>query len=255
MYIDTHAHLYLEQFDEDIDKVVHRCKEQRVDKILLPNIDLSTTDLMLNLCAAYPTLFYPMIGLHPCSVKENYKNELDSLHQLVDITNAIAIGEIGTDLYWDKSFVEEQKDALRIQIGWAKAYKLPTVLHCRDSLDMTIEIIDAHQDGNLTGVFHCFGGSIVQAKRIIDLGFYIGIGGVATFKKSIQLRDTLRQIGLDHLVLETDSPYLSPHPYRGKRNESSFIPTIASVVADSCGVSIDDVENKTTKNAKDLFKI
>lgn len=255
MYVDTHAHLYSDQFKDDLDLVVKRCIDVDVRKVLLPNIDSDTVEGMFGLCDSYPDLFYPMVGLHPCSVKEDYKKELDKLEAYLSDDRVIAIGEIGTDLYWDKSFIDQQKDALGIQISWAKAQSLPIVLHCRDSLDITIDIIEEAQDGHLTGVFHCFGGTIEQAKRIIDLGFYIGIGGVSTFKKSGGIREMIGNVALSNILLETDAPYLSPHPNRGKRNESSYIPLIGSIVAESHAVDIEVVAKVTTENVLKLFGI
>jgi len=252
MLIDTHAHLYLEQFDEDRDEMLQRAKQQGVGKFYLPNIDSSSVERMLSMEAQYPGECFAMMGLHPCSVKEDYKNELSLVEKWLDERPFAAVGEIGTDLYWDKAYIEEQKTVFQIQAGWAKALKLPIVIHCRDSMDLTIELVQQGQDGRLKGIFHCFGGTLEQAKAIIDLGFYLGIGGVLTYKKS-GLDTVLPQIPMEHLVLETDSPYLAPMPFRGKRNESAYIRHIAEKLAEVKSTSLEEVERVTTENAGKIF--
>ncbi len=252
MLIDTHAHLYLEQFDEDRDEMLQRAKQQGVGKFYLPNIDSSSVERMLSMEAQYPGECFAMMGLHPCSVKEDYKNELSIVEKWLDERPFAAVGEIGTDLYWDKAYIEEQKTVFQIQAGWAKALKLPIVIHCRDSMDLTIELVQQGQDGRLKGIFHCFGGTLEQAKAIIDLGFYLGIGGVLTYKKS-GLDTVLPQIPMEHLVLETDSPYLAPMPFRGKRNESAYIRHIAEKLAEVKSTSLEEVERVTTENAGKIF--
>ena len=254
-YIDTHAHLFSNQFDIDLDEVVNRSLAADVAKVLLPNIDLDSVGRMFSICDQYPDFFAPMVGLHPCSVDANYKNVLDDLLPFLSDPRVIAVGEMGTDLYWDQSLINEQIEAFKIQCEWAKERKLPIVIHCRDSMDLTIELVRGLQNGHLRGVFHCFGGTLNQAKEIIDLGFMLGIGGVVTFKKSIELREVLSQVPISSLLLETDSPYLAPHPYRGKRNESSYIPLISEIIAIAKEVDISDVSNATTNNAKRLFNI
>lgn len=254
-FIDSHAHLYVDQFDADLSEVVKRSLAADVTKVLLPNIDIESIDRMFSLCDSYPDFFHPMVGLHPCSVKDDFEEVLKKIHPYLDDNRVVAVGEMGTDLYWDKTFINEQKKAFDIQCHWAIERELPIVIHCRESIDLTIELVRKLQTGNLKGVFHCFGGSLEQAEAIIDLGFMVGIGGVSTFKKSSTLRDTIGQIPLDSILLETDAPYLSPHPYRGKRNESSYIPLIAEIIAASHEVTLDEVAEFSTNNAKRLFNI
>jgi len=255
MFIDTHAHTYHQQFAEDIDAIVHRAKEAKVNKVLLPNIDTDSIDSLLELCDRYPDHFYPMVGLHPCNVKENYKDELSRLEPYLQDERIIAVGETGTDLYWDKSFIDQQRHSLETQISWAKEYSLPIVLHSRDSIDMSIDIIGKHQDGSLRGVFHCYGGSVAQARKIIDLGFMMSIGGTVTFKNNQTLRDVLEFISIDHIMLETDAPYLAPHPNRGRRNESSYIPLIVDKLSEIYNCSIEQIAEKTSYNAVRLFSL
>lgn len=251
-FIDTHAHLYVEQFDEDRPAVIQRAKELNINRVYLPNIDHATIDAMLSLEAAYPDSCFAMMGVHPCSIKDNYKEELSTAEQWLQKRPFVAIGEIGIDLYWDKTFQKEQEDAFRQQINWAKDLKIPFVIHSRDALDLTIKIVKEEQNGDLRGIFHCFGGSVDQAKQIIDLGFFMGIGGVLTFKKA-GLDKTLEEVELKHLVLETDAPYLAPTPFRGKRNESAYIHQIAERLASVKETDIEKVANVTTSNALKLF--
>lgn len=254
MFIDTHAHLYLPQFEEDINEVMLNAKDKHVHKIFLPNIDSSSIKSLHHLCKQYPDQCYPLMGLHPCSVKENYKEEIAIIKDHLSHHKYYGIGETGIDLYWDKTFVKEQLDAFEEQIKLALEYDLPIIIHSRDSLDLTIETIEKNYEDSLTGVFHCFNGNEKQAQRIIDLGFYMGLGGVITFKNS-GMQDLLEKINLDCVVLETDAPYLSPVPYRGKRNESSYIPLIAERLANLRGCSIKSIQEQTTKNALALYKI
>ncbi len=251
-FIDTHAHLYVEQFDEDRPAVIQRAKELNINRVYLPNIDQTTIDAMLDLEANHPDACFAMMGVHPCSIKENYEEELNIAEEWLQKRPFVAIGEIGIDLYWDKTFQKEQEDAFRRQINWAKDLAIPFVIHSRDSLDLTIEIVKEEQDGSLRGIFHCFGGSVEQAKRIVDLGFLMGIGGVLTFKKA-GLDKTLEEVDLEHLVLETDAPYLAPTPFRGKRNESAYIHQIAERLASVKETDIEKVANVTTSNALKLF--
>ncbi len=252
-FIDTHAHLYLEHFSSDIAEVIQRAREHEVSAIYLPNIDRDSIDSMIDLENANPGYCMSMIGLHPCSINLNYEKELGKIKGWLEKRKFVAIGEIGTDLYWDKTFIEQQEDALKIQIGWAKDYMVPIVLHSRDSLDKTIDIIERNYFPELHGIFHCFTGDLHQAQKIMDLGFLIGVGGVSTFKNS-QIGDTIKDIPLECIVLETDSPYLSPTPYRGKRNEPSYIPLIAEKLASLTGRSLSDVAHITTENANNIFK-
>ena len=255
-FIDTHTHLYLEQFSEDIDTVISDSISSGIEKLFLPNISSETTKDMLDLCEKYPETCYAMMGLHPCDVKsESMEKELLHVEEMLEKEKFIAVGEIGIDLYWDKSTLPLQKEAFIFQIDLAKKYKLPIVIHTRDSFNEAIEIVESLNDENLSGVFHCFTGSVEDAKRITDLGnFYLGIGGVLTFKNS-GLDNTIKEIDIQHLLLETDSPYLAPTPFRGERNESKYILNIAEKLSEIHQISLDDVADKTTNNALKLFKI
>ena len=255
MFIDTHAHTYHQQFAEDIDDIVQRAKEAKVNKVLLPNIDSDSIDSLLELCDKYKDHFYPMVGLHPCNVKENYKEELSRLEPYLQDERLVAIGETGTDLYWDKTFIDQQQHSLEIQISWAKEYSLPIVLHSRDSIDMSIDIIRKHQDGSLRGVFHCYGGTVEQSKEIIDLGFMMSIGGTVTFKNNQALREVLQFVSIEHIMLETDAPYLAPHPNRGRRNESSYIPLIVEKLTEVYNCSAQQIAEITRLNAEQLFSL
>lgn len=252
MFIDTHAHIYLPEFKKDIDDVIDRGQEESVVRIYMPNIDSSSIDSMLETELKFPQICIPMIGLHPCSIKKNFEQELYLVEEWLGRRKFVAIGEIGTDLYWDKTFWNQQQEALRIQIRFAKEYKIPAILHCRDSIDETIEIVSGENSENLTGIFHCFTGSVEQAKQIIKLGFKIGIGGVSTFKNG-GIEDVLEQIKLEHMVLETDSPYLSPVPFRGKRNEPARIPIIANRISELKNIDVGEVGEITTKQANKMF--
>ena len=253
-FIDTHSHLYSSQFNEDRTLVVRNAIDVGVDNILLPNISSKYTKGMLDLCAEFPENCFPMIGLHPCDVsEENYKHEIAHVEEELETGKYIAVGEIGLDLHWDKSTLEIQKKAFIHQIELAKKYKLPIAIHVRDSFNEAIEIIEELNDKNLRGVFHCFTGNIEDAQRVINLGgFYLGIGGVLTFKNS-GLDKTIVKIDLQHLILETDAPYLAPTPFRGKRNESKYIINIAEKLADVQKINIKEVAEITTENAKKLF--
>lgn len=254
MFIDSHTHLYDEQFDEDRALMIQKAMDAGVEKFLLPNCDMETIATMMDMVKQWPKICFPMMGLHPCYVKENYKADLLKLKRMLDEAEFCAVGEIGLDYHWDLSFVTEQKIAFETQIDWALEKDLPIVIHTRKSIPDGISIVNKKQTGNLKGVFHCFGGTIEEAKEIIDLGFYLGIGGVATFKNG-GLSELLKGISLNHLLLETDSPYLAPAPYRGKRNESAYIPIIAQKIADIKACSLQDVAEQTTKNTKQLFNI
>lgn len=253
-YIDTHAHLYDKSFQDDIQEVIDRALASGVNRVLMPNCDVHTLNEMLALEASNPTFFKSMLGLHPTYVKEDYKEQLDQLHAQLDEKSFCAIGEIGLDYYWDKTFISEQKDAFEQQIKWAKSYELPIVIHTRNSIPDGIKIVKAQQDGKLEGVFHCFSGSLEEAKKIVELGFLLGIGGISTFKNG-GLTEILKEIPLSALVLETDAPYLAPTPFRGKRNESAYIPFIAEEVAKVKEISVDEVAMTTTQNAYELFKL
>lgn len=253
-FIDSHAHIYLDAFKDDIDKVLEEAREQGVQRIYMPNIDHTSIDDMLELENKYPEQCIAMMGLHPCSVKNGFEKELYQVESWLDKRKFVAIGEIGTDLYWDKSFWPQQQEAFKVQMEWAKKYHLPVVIHCRDSIDETIALVASLKDDNLTGVFHCFTGTLEQADKITALGFYLGIGGVATFKNG-GLDQVLPEIAMDHLLLETDSPYLTPTPHRGKRNDPSYIPLIANKIADIKAVHLEEVAAITTNNALNLFRV
>lgn len=251
--IDTHAHIYTSKFDSDRDEIIAEIRKAGIERIYMPNVDVQTIDSMLECESKYGDLCIPMMGLHPCDVKEDFEKQLYIMEAWLNKRSFAAIGEIGTDLYWDKSTFERQKEALNIQIGWAKKRNLPVVLHCRESVNETIEIIENAQDGTLKGIFHCFTGNLVQAKKIIKLGFLLGIGGVVTYKNG-GLDQVIPFIGVENLVLETDSPYLAPVPFRGKRNTPAYLPVIAQRVGDLLMVSSSEVAKITKTNALNLFK-
>lgn len=251
-WIDTHAHIYSNEFADDRTAMLQRCEEQGIGKIYMPNVDSRSIDGMLELEANGNGKYMAMMGLHPCSVNNDFQRELYVVEEWLSKRKFAAVGEIGTDLYWDKTFWEQQKEAFNIQVGWAKKYKLPIVIHCRESIDQTIDLVEQLQDGSLTGIFHCYSGNVEQAKRIIKLNFLLGIGGVVTFKNG-GLDKVLPEISLDHIVLETDSPYLAPVPHRGKRNEPSYIPLVAEKIAALTRTKIDEVMAATTKNALKIF--
>lgn len=251
--IDTHTHLFSGEFDADRADMIKRAIAAGVVKMYLPNIDASSVDAMLKLETEFPQNCFAMMGLHPGSVKENYLEELKKVEDWLGKRKFSAIGEIGMDYYWDRTFVPQQKNAFSLQVDWAKKFNLPIVIHQRECFDDTFELVKSRNGDYLRGIFHCFTGTPDQAKKIISLGgFKLGIGGVVTYKKS-NLHETLKQIDLKHIVLETDSPYLAPVPYRGKRNESSYLPIIANKVAEIKGVSVNEVAEITTKNAQEIF--
>jgi len=253
--IDSHAHIYLDEFSSDLDEMLTRAKKVNVYKILLPNIDRETLPDINKLCSSYPEYLYPMIGLHPTSVKENFKEELQHLFEDTDFSNYIAIGEIGMDLYWDKSFIKEQEIAFGHQIELAKTYNLPIVIHTRDAFDEIFTVMDKLNDDHLKGVFHCFTGGEYEAKKIIEYGnFKLGIGGIVTFKNG-GIDKVLKHIDPQHLVLETDAPYLAPVPYRGKRNESSYLEIVAEKLCEIYNMSMKEISDITTNNCKKIFSI
>ncbi len=254
MLIDTHSHIYSEDFTHDRDEALQRAYESGIKKIILPNIDTGSIKHMLDLADAYPHLCYPLIGLHPTSVDEDYSEELLAMEYWLEKRKFHGIGEIGIDLYWEKKYEKEQKEAFRKQIKLAKKHNLPIVIHVRDSFDVTYEIIKEEQDGNLKGIFHCFTGDETEAQKVIDAGFHLGIGGVLTFKNS-KLDQVISKIGIENLVLETDTPYLAPEPKRGRRNESSYLVFIAQKVAEIYNVPLTRVAEITTQNARKLFEI
>jgi len=252
--IDTHTHLYLEQFKDDVDEVIAKSIRIGVEKFIFPAIDSSSMQSMHDLQKKYSSSIYLMSGLHPVYVKENYKEELDLVVKSLNKHDYVAIGEIGIDLYWDKTFLKEQQDAFEFQIRLAILNDLPIVIHCREGFNEIFEILDAEKCSKLRGVFHCFTGTLDQANRAIKLGFKLGIGGVVTFKNG-GLDKFLNQIDLQHLVLETDAPYLSPVPFRGKRNESSYITYVLSKLSELYEISEIEIAKATTKNAIKIFNL
>jgi TatD DNase family protein len=253
MFVDTHTHLYSEEFKIDIDEALQKAIDTGVDKFFLPNIDSSSVAGMYALCDKYPQHCFPMMGLHPCSVKENYKEELAIAYNYLQSKKHVAVGEIGIDLYWDKTFFAQQVEAFETQINWALEFNLSIVIHCRNSFDEIFAVLTNFKKLP-KGIFHCFSGNAEQAQKIIDAtNFKLGIGGVITFKNS-GLDKAIENIDLKHLVLETDSPYLAPVPYRGKRNESSYLPLIAAKVAEIKKCSLLDVATITSANAKEIFE-
>lgn len=251
---DTHTHLYSEAFDEDRDEVILRAIEIGIKRFFIPAIDSSYTQRMLDLQKAYPENMFLMMGLHPTHVKENFKEELAHVEAMLNEHNFYAVGEIGIDLYWDKTFLKQQQDAFRFQIQLAKKFKLPIVIHCRDAFDEIFEILEAEKDDLLHGIFHCFTGTLEQAKQAISFQMKLGIGGVATFKNG-KIDTFLNEIDLKNIVLETDAPYLAPVPYRGKRNESAYLINVAQKLADIYGVSLQEIIRVTTENSKLVFGI
>ena len=251
--IDTHTHLYVKEFLEDIDMVMERANNEGVEKFYLPAIDSSENEALIRLESRYPERVFAMAGLHPCSVKENYLDELNLVEKQLSERKFAGIGETGLDFYWDTTFKDEQYKSLRKQIEWAINYKIPLILHTRNATQETIDVIKDYASPDLFGIFHCFGGTIQNAKDIISMNFSLGIGGVLTFKNS-GLAEIIKEINLDHLVLETDSPYLSPSPFRGKRNESSYLKYIVQKLAEIKMMPVDEVARVTSENAEQIFK-
>lgn len=254
-FVDTHTHLFSPSFDEDRTEIVQRAIKAGVETMLLPNIDVESIEPMYNLCAQFPQNCFPMMGLHPGSVDEKWEENLEIIRTNLFERKNCAVGEIGMDLYWDKTFVNEQAEAFRRQVNWAKELNLPIVIHAREAFDEIFAIVDELNDERLTGVFHCFTGTLEQAKKIQNYGgFKLGIGGVLTYKKA-GLDDILKDVDMSELILETDSPYLPPTPHRGKRNESAYVLHVAEKLADVKGITLADVAQITTKNANELFKL
>lgn len=252
--IDTHAHLYLEEFEKDVEFCIKNAKKENVENVVLPNVDAASAPKLLALWESDPNFFVPMMGLHPCYVKENYKQELAQIEAYFLRHNFASVGEIGLDYYWDTTKIKEQQEAFVRQINWAKDKNLPIAVHCREAFDDILSILEKEQNGNLRGVLHCFTGTAEQAEKLIDLGFYLGIGGVVTYKNG-GLDKSLAKVDAKNLVLETDAPYLSPVPYRGKRNESAYLIYIAEKLAEVLNIEIEDLALQTSKNAKELFNI
>ncbi|MCB0519970.1 MAG: TatD family hydrolase [Lewinellaceae bacterium] len=253
MLTDTHTHLYLKEFDNDRVEMLERAKEAGVGKFYLPNIDSTTIGPMLEMEAGNPGVCVPMMGLHPGSVKANYEDELSIVEAWLSKRPFVAIGEIGIDLYWDKTFYEQQKASFIQQVEWAKVLRLPIIIHSRETIDLIIEILAGIKDEHLTGIFHCFTGTPQQAEEIISLGFFLGIGGVLTFKNA-GLDKTVKDIPLDRIVLETDAPYLTPTPHRGKRNESAYLKLVAERLSSLKNMELEEVAAATTANAEKIFQ-
>lgn len=251
---DTHTHLYYETDEEKQALLVQRCFDNHINRLFLPNVDLSSIAKIDDLVKRYPEHCFAMMGLHPCDVKDGYQDVLEGMYASIEGRKIYAIGEIGIDLHWDKTTLKFQQVAFREQIGWAKAMQLPIVIHCREAFNEVFEILEQEKGPGLRGILHCFTGNVEQARRTIELGFYLGIGGVVTYKKA-GLDEVLSHIPLEHLVLETDSPYLAPVPFRGKPNESSYLVYIAQKVADIYHVSVEEVAEVTTANSVKIFNV
>ena len=252
--IDTHTHLYLHEFNNDRDDVVQRALDNNVAKLFMPNIDIHSVDAMIASENRYQGICYSMIGLHPTSVKEDYIRQLDVLEEKAAQHPFIAVGEIGIDLYWDKTFLNEQINAFKRQILLGLKYNLPVVIHSRDSFPVVIEVLKEFEGSGIKGVFHAFTGDISFAEKVIMMGFKLGVGGIVTFKNS-GLGSVVREVGIEHIILETDSPYLAPTPYRGKRNESAYISIINSKIAEIFNIDSEETASKTYTNSIELFKI
>lgn len=255
--IDTHSHIYGPEFDEDREQVVARAREAGVEHILLPNINAETIPQMLSLCVRYPGYCHPMMGLHPEDVREDWEQVLSAMWEQLQARRHpyIAIGEVGLDFYWDQTYRREQLAAFERQVCWARDLRLPLVVHTRAAYRELVEVMERHRQENLTGIFHCFGGTVDEARELLAFpGFVLGIGGILTYKKST-LPDVLRQVPLDRVVLETDAPYLAPVPHRGKRNESAFVAVTMQRMAEVYGCTPSEVDEITTKTAKRLFSL
>lgn len=253
MYIDTHAHLYHKQFDGDRREMLRRAADAGLSKLYLPNVDRESIAAMDAMAAEHPDLCRPMMGLHPCSVGEDPSKDLAEVERLLATGKYWAVGEIGIDLYWDKTWLKQQQEAFRMQVRWARQLALPVAIHCRESFDEVIAIVEEENDASLRGVFHCFTGTPAQGRRVMALGgFFLGIGGVITYPKS-GLAQTMAEVGIDRCVLETDAPYLAPVPHRGKRNESAYVPLIAQALATATSTPLAEVARITTANAIELF--
>ncbi len=254
-FIDTHAHLYINHFDDDREATVQRAIAAGVKKIICPNIDLGTIEQMLDLTTKFPDVCYPLLGIHPSSIKENFEKDLAKLDELFGKNKYYGIGEVGIDLYWDKTYKAQQIEAFTYQVKFAKKHKLPVIIHARNAMNEVLSVLDKEMDDNLTGILHSFDGNIEQAKHITEYGtFWLGIGGILTYKKS-SLPEVIKQIDLQHIVLETDSPFLPPVPKRGKRNESAFVVYTAQKLAEIKNISIAQIANTTTQNAIKIFNL
>jgi len=251
---DTHTHQYYETDSIKRKDLMDRCFENGVSRLFLPNVDAESVSKIITLVSEYPGHCFPMLGLHPCEVKEEWRAELDKIKEAGSGLKIVAIGEIGIDLYWDKTTLAFQQDAFNEQIKWAKELNLPIVIHCRDAFNEVYEVLSSHRGEDLRGIFHCFSGSAEQAEQVIELGFYLGIGGVVTYKNA-GLDKVVAGIPLQHIVLETDSPYLTPVPFRGKPNQSSYLTYIAEKIADLKNISVTELAEITTVNSKNIFKV
>jgi len=251
---DTHTHQYYQTDLQKRAEQMQRCFDNGVTRLFLPNVDSASIPLVFDLVKTYPENCFAMLGLHPCDVKENWQDELKTIKEAIPTHKIYAIGEIGIDLYWDKTTLDIQIEAFKIQIGWAKELKLPIVIHCRNSYDEVLQVLNEEYNENLRGILHCFTGNLEQANKLIDLGFYLGIGGVITYKNS-GLDKVVEQVDLKHIVLETDSPYLTPVPFRGKPNESSYLTYVAEKVADLHQMPVEKVAEITTENSKVVFGV
>jgi len=250
--VDTHTHLYLEQFDEDREDMMQRALAADVREMYLPNIDSNSIEAMLRMEAAYPERCFAMMGLHPCSVGENYREELAIVREWLEKRPFCAVGEIGIDLHWDTTFRQQQEESFLTQCEWAKKMDIPIVIHTRKATQVVIDLVREVKDERLRGIFHCFGGTLQEAQAIIELGFHVGIGGVLTFKKA-GLDKVMEAVDLEHVVLETDSPYLAPVPHRGKRNESAYVRLVAEKLAEVKGIPLEQVAEVTSANADKIF--
>jgi TatD DNase family protein len=254
IFTDTHTHIYYEQDFEKQAELMERCLENNVSRLFLPNVDVASIAMIDQIQQKYPENCFAMAGLHPCDVKDDYKEQLDIIYKSIAPRKIYAIGEIGIDLYWDKTTLALQQDAFVTQIQWAKQLNLPIVIHCREAFNEVFEVLESERDEKLRGIFHCFTGNEAQAKQAVDLNFYLGIGGVVTYKKA-GLDAVLANIPLQNLVLETDSPYLAPVPFRGKPNESSYLIYVAQKLADIYNLPIEEIAQVTTENSKAIFGI
>ena len=252
-FTDTHTHIYYHE-GEVLQTQMQRCFDHDINRLFLPNVDINSIEKVKATVSTFPENCFPMLGLHPCSIKEGYLDDLATIEQELSKMKVVAIGEIGLDLYWDKTTLKIQKDAFRIQVNWAKKLKLPIVIHCRDAFDELFELLHELKDDQLFGIFHCFTGNLEQAELAISMGFSLGIGGVVTFKNA-GLDKVVKQLNLKDIVLETDAPYLAPMPYRGKPNESSYLIYIAQKIADLHEISLEEVARITTENSKLIFKV
>lgn len=253
-FVDTHTHIYLEQFDEDRTIAIEKAQQHSLEKLLVPDIDSSHRLKMLEVCRQFNNYCLPMLGIHPTSVKNDYQYELSLLKEALEKESPIAIGECGLDYYWDKTFVEQQTKVFIEHLFLAQHYKLPLVIHSRKSLNDIIRLLKHYKNLNVSGVFHCFPGNLIEAEQVMNLGFLLGIGGVVTYKNSM-MAEVVKYAPLNYLLLETDAPYLPPLPYRGKRNESSYIPIIAQKISELKKITIDEVAEATFKNAESLFNL